>query len=91
MKKINIEFQDVTPELIVAIANAYPKGFADNDVLTFKQVDEEMEDRVKIILNDTLFLIKKSFLDEAGISKFDTDYFRSLPRGDESCDAEYCE
>lgn len=91
MKKIDIEFEDITPELLLAIANAYPNGFSDNDVLTFKQVDEEMEDRVKIIFNDTLFLIKKSLLDEAAVSKFDADYFKSLARENENCDAEFCE
>jgi hypothetical protein len=91
MKKIDIEFNDVTPELIAAITKAYPYGFADNDVMTFKHVDEEMEDRVKIIFNDTLFLIKKSLLDEVAVSKFDADYFKSLPRENENWDAEYCE
>lgn len=91
MKKIDVDFQDVTEEMIRAFAKAFPNEFVESDVIRLANIDQEMEDRVKLVIDDALFLIKKSYLDDAMIDKFDRDYFKSLPREDESCDAEFCE
>ena len=91
MKKFDVDFQDLNGEMIVALAKAFPNGFADSDVISFGIVDLETENRVKVAIKDTIFLIKKSSLDDAMIDKFDKEYFKSLPRADESCDAEFCD
>jgi len=91
MKKVAVDFKNLTPEVIEAIAKAYPEGFIDSDVISFTNVDIEMEDRVKVILNDKVFLIKKTLIEDAISDKFDDDYFSSLSKGEEDCDAEFCE
>ena len=94
MKKVAVDFKFLTPELLESIVKAYPHGFTDTDVISFTNVNNEVEHRVKVILNDTLFLIKKNslskMLDERHEDKFDEDYFSSLPKDDENCDAEFC-
>lgn len=86
-----MDFQDLTPEILAAIAKINAEGFKDSDVVSFTHVDSEMEDRVKVILNDILFLVKKSSFNDALEGRFGEDYFKSLPRGEESCDAEFCD
>ena len=91
MKKIDVDFQDLTEEMIRSLAKAFPHEFAESDVIRLAHIDRDLEDRVKLIIDDALFLVKKSYLDDAMIDKFDRAYFKSLPRNDESCDAEFCE
>ena len=91
MKKVEVDFKYLNPETIKALAKACPHGFAESEVISFTEVDKDMGDRIKIILNDTLFLINKTNLEDAVLSTFDEDYFSSLPREDENCDAEFCE
>lgn len=91
MKKVAIDYKYLNNEIVKAIAKAYPNGFVDSDVITFSEVDKEMEDRIKVELEGVLFLIKRSELEDKMSDKFDDDYFSSLREYDESCDAESCE
>jgi len=96
MRKVAVDFKNLTPEIIDEIIKVYPQGFAETDMISFTSVDGEIENCIKVIVDDTLFMIKKEVLKKVLIAddrfddKFDEEYFSSLPKGDESCDAEYC-
>lgn len=94
MKKVVVDFKSITPELLEEIVKVYPHGFSDADIISFNNVNDEIDYRVKIILNDTLYMIKKSSLlktlNDRFDDKFDEDYFSSLRNDDENCDAEFC-
>jgi hypothetical protein len=91
MKKVNVDYEYLTADLLRKVAAAYPDGFKENDVIVFSETDTELEDRVKIKLDNKVYLIKKSLV-ENSTDTFDEEYFKSLggePEG--NCDAEYCE
>jgi hypothetical protein len=92
MKKVAVDFKFLTQDLLEEIVQVYPQGFTEADLISFKNVDNEIEHRVKVVLNDTLFLIKKNslskMLNDKFDDKFDDAYFSSLPKGDEYYDAE---
>jgi len=90
IKKVKVDFRYVTPELVSKIVTAYPKGFVNSDVITFSRTVSKDVEMVKLEIDDVLYLIKKSAIDDAA-ELFDDDYFSSLYRKDESCDAEFCE
>ncbi|WP_027392482.1 hypothetical protein [Aquimarina latercula] len=92
MKNISVDYKYLTLDLIKAIAKEYPNGFKEMDVITLSEVNSELQDRVRLVINDTLFLIKKTELEEAMSDKFDDEYFDTLKtQSKESCDAEFCE
>ncbi|WP_027395117.1 hypothetical protein [Aquimarina latercula] len=92
MKKITVNFENINNELLKEIAKAYPNGFIESDVISFSDVDPKMEDRVKVVLENSMYLIKKSTLEDSESSNFDNEYFESFTKEkDKGCDAEYCE
>ncbi|GAA4273128.1 hypothetical protein U6A24_07620 [Aquimarina gracilis] len=90
MEKVKVDFRYLTPELVSKIVAAYPNGFANSDVMTFACAANEDIEMIKLEIDDTLYLIKKSAIDDAA-ELFDDNYFSSLQRKDEACDAEFCE
>lgn len=94
MRKVAVDFIDLTPEIIDEIVKVYPQGFSENDVVSFTDVNGELDHRIKVRIKDTLFMIKKRNLEKELNDKFgdkyDEDYFSNLNNDDESCDAEFC-
>jgi hypothetical protein len=84
MEKVNVDYEYLTADLLRKVAAAYPEGFKENDVIVFSETDTELEDRVKIKLDNKVYLIKKSLVDNSP-DTFDEGYFKSLgkePEGD---------
>lgn len=94
MRKVAVDFMDLTPEIIDEIVKVYPQGFGENDMVSFTEVDGELDHRIKVKLNGMLFMIKKGNLEKELNNqfgdKYDDDYFSNLRKDDESCDAEFC-
>ncbi|QHI39120.1 hypothetical protein IMCC3317_45210 [Kordia antarctica] len=92
MKKVTIDFEDyLSPEMIKAIATMYKDGFKESDVISFSEVDIEMEDRVKFNLNDIIFLVKKSTIKDVLEGKYEEDFMTPPKTDDVSCEGDYCE
>lgn len=87
MKKIAIDFEDITNEVMLAIAKQYPQGFVQSDIVSFSSFNGEFEDRVKLQLNDTVYLIKKSTIEDWTYPRYEEGYFKSLG-DDEQQDAD---
>ncbi|MDD7885045.1 hypothetical protein [Flavivirga sp. 57AJ16] len=90
MKKVKVDFSYLDPEVIKAVALTYKKGFKESDVIRFSEVEKEMEDRVKIIINDTLFLIKMASVNNIINDVYD-DSFLIPPNDNIDCEGDYCE
>ncbi len=91
-KKITVNFENINDELLKEIAKAYPEGFINSDVISFSDVDSKMEDRIKIVLENSVYLIKKSSLENIESSDYENEYLESNNKEKgTSCDAEYCE
>ncbi len=89
MKKMAIDFKYLNQEMINAIAMIYKDGFRESDVISFSEVDKEMEGRVKLIIKDTIFFVKEELVKDVLDGRFDEDFLK--PDIDEdNCDAEYC-
>ena len=92
MKKLETNFTYLSDEIIKAIAILYKDGFRESDVISFKEIDEELEDRVRFELAGTVFFVKveqvKDILNESAMD--DDDDFLVPPKEDGNCDAEYC-
>ena len=79
MKKIAVNFEDITNEVIEAIAKEYPQGFIESDIISFSSnLNTKMEDRVKLIVNEKLYLIKKAIINDVLTLRYEEGYFSSL-------------
>jgi len=88
MKKIPVNFEDITLEIIEAIAKKYPQGFVESDIVSFGHYNAELEDRVKLILNDTVYLVKKSAIEDWSSYRYEDGYFGSMGNEREQQDAD---
>ena len=90
MKKVIVDFGYLNTEMIKAIALIYKDGFKENDVIRFSEIDKEMDDRAKVVINDTLFLIKMEYANNIISGVYD-DNFMIPPEDDKTCEGDYCE
>ena len=89
MKKIAVNFGDITNEVIEAIAKAHPQGFIESDIISFSSHSNmEMEDRVKLIINEKVYLIKKSIINDLSTQRYEEDYFSLLANEDVNGDVD---
>lgn len=88
MKRIEVNFEDITQEVIDAIAKQYPQGFLDSDIISFSHFNSELEDRIKLSIGDTSYLVKKSIIEDWAAAKYEAGYFKSSDDEDPSSDAD---
>ncbi|MFD0862962.1 hypothetical protein ACFQ1M_12170 [Sungkyunkwania multivorans] len=89
MKKLEVDFSYLSNEMIKAIAMIYKDGFKESDVISFKEVHEELGDRVRFVLNDTVFFVKTEQIENIISGVYDDNFFP--PKNENgNCDAEFC-
>ena len=88
MKKITVNFEDITTEVVQAIAKQYPQGFIESDIVSFSGLNDAMEDRVKLLLNETVYLIKKSAIEDWSVNRYEEGYFKTFGNEEEQEDAD---
>ncbi len=88
MKKIAVNFEDITTEVINELAKQYPCGFVESDIISFSSFNDELEDRVKLIFNETVYLIKKSTIEDWATYRYEEGYFKSMGNEGEQKDAD---
>ena len=79
---------DITNEVMETIAKQYPQGFVESDIVRFSSFNGELEDRVKLILHDAVYLIKKASLEDWAAHRYEAGYFKTLGNEEEQEDAD---
>ena len=88
MKKIEVNFDDITQEVMNALAKQYPQGFMESDIVSFSHLNSELEDRIKLIIGDTSYLVKKSIIEDWASAKYEEGYFKSSADDDPPSDVD---
>ena len=73
MKRVIIDYKKMTPELLKLLVEAYPEGYADSDVLRFKNAKGELIEAVEVNTEDTKYLVKISASLEHSMAYYDED------------------
>ena len=60
MKRSIIDYRKLTPEMAGLLLEAYPQGFGDEDLISFKNVKGEWVEAVELQTSETLYLVKVS-------------------------------
>ncbi|WP_088341206.1 hypothetical protein [Robiginitalea sediminis] len=58
MRRVIIDFKKLTPELAGALLDAYPQGYGDEDIISFKNASGQWIEAVELRAEDTLYLVK---------------------------------
>ena len=58
MKRIIIDYRKLSPELAGLLLEAYPQGYGDDDILTFRNPKGEWVEAVELRTPEALYLVK---------------------------------
>jgi len=60
MKRVIVDYHNLTPDILKLYKNKYPEGFSDLDVIVFTNTKNETIKAVEVATKDTDYLIKIS-------------------------------
>lgn len=60
MKRIIVNYQNLTPEILKLLKRTYPDGYSDSDVIAFKNAKNETIKAVEVKTSETIYLVKIS-------------------------------
>jgi len=86
MKRIIIDFKKLTPEILTLLSEKYPDGYGDDDIIEFKNMNNDSIEAVQVDTIDTIYLVKVSSKLNQSIVDFDAnvldDEFSSMTNQD---------
>ena len=73
MKRIIVDYNKLTNEILAMLVEKYPDGYTDADVIRFKNAKNETVDALEIRTEDTIYLVKVSTRLADTMENFDED------------------
>jgi hypothetical protein len=73
MKRVIVDYKKITPELLKLLVETYPDGYADSDIISFKNLKGELIEAVEVDTEDTKYLVKISASLEQSMAYYDED------------------
>ncbi|GAA4275758.1 hypothetical protein [Aquimarina mytili] len=58
LKRIIVDYRKLNDNILNLLVNKYPDGYDDEDIITFKNANNEIVECVEVATEDTLYLIK---------------------------------
>ena len=76
MKRIIVDYNKLTSEILAMLVEKYPDGYTDSDVIRFKNAKNETVDALEVLTDDTIYLVKVSTRLADTMENYDEDdYF----------------
>jgi len=60
MKRVIVDYKKLNQDILKLLVSKFPDGYADNDIITFRNVDYELIEAVEVKIEDTAYLVKIS-------------------------------
>ena len=60
LKKIIVDYKKLNNTILDLLVNKYPDGYDDNDIIVFRNAQNEIIECVEVKTKDTLYLVKVS-------------------------------
>lgn len=73
MRRIIVDYKKLTPEILSLLANKYPDGYVDEDIISFRNAQNQIIEAVEVRDQDTIYLVKVSAKLEASIANFEEE------------------
>lgn len=86
MKRIIVDYKKLTSEILSLLVEKFPDGYGDEDIIRFKNANNESVEAVEVRTEDTIYLVKVStrlaytmenFDEEEDDSDYDSDNLSS--------------
>jgi len=73
MRRIIVDYKKLTNDILDLLVDKYPDGYDDDDIITFKNSQNEVVECVEVRTDDTAYLVKISKRLVAAMESYDTD------------------
>ena len=73
MKRVIVDYNKLTNEILFILVEKYPDGYTDADVIRFKNAKNETVDALEVRTEDTIYLVKVSTRLADTMENFDED------------------
>ena len=73
MRRIIVDYKKLTNDILDLLVDKYPEGYDDDDIITFKNSQNEVVECVEVRTDDTAYLVKISKRLVAAMESYDTD------------------
>ena len=73
MRRIIVDYKKLTNDILDLLVDKYPDGYDDDDIITFKNSQNEIVECVEVRTDDTAYLVKISKRLVAAMESYDTD------------------
>lgn len=60
LKRVIVDFKKLNKEILNLLVEKYPDGYDDEDIITFKNRDNEVVECIEVRTTDTAYLVKIS-------------------------------
>ncbi len=73
MKRVIVDFKKLTNEILTLLVEKYPDGYGDDDIIQFKNANNETVEAVEVRTDDAIYLVKVSTKLAYTMENFDDD------------------
>ncbi|MCM5663114.1 hypothetical protein [Galbibacter mesophilus] len=60
MRRVIVDYKKLTNEILTMLVEKYPDGYGDDDIIKFKNANNETVEAVEVRTEDTIYLVKVS-------------------------------
>ncbi|MGS2739318.1 hypothetical protein [Sinomicrobium sp. M5D2P17] len=73
MKRVIVDYKKLTNEILTLLVEKYPDGYGDDDIIRFKNANNETVEALEVRTNDAVYLVKVSTRLANTMENFDED------------------
>jgi hypothetical protein len=82
LKRVIVDFKKLTPEILALLVEKYPDGYDDENIITFRNANNEIVEAVEVTTDDTKFLVKVSTKLQVTMENYDEDDYEDFEGDD---------
>jgi len=82
LKRVIVDFKKLTPEILALLVEKYPDGYDDDNIIVFKNANNEIVEAVEVTTEDTKYLVKVSTKLQVTMENYDEDDYEDFEGDD---------
>ena len=81
-RRVIVDFKKLTPEILALLVEKYPDGYDDDNIIVFKNANNEIVEAVEVSTDDTKYLVKVSTKLQVTMENYDEDDYEDFDSDD---------
>lgn len=82
LKRVIVDFKKLTPEILALLVEKYPDGYDDDQIISFRNANNEIVEAVEVTTSDTKYLVKVSTKLSVTMENYDEDDYEEFEEDD---------